>query len=287
MTRSGGSRVGLAAAAALVALVASGCVAPPPSVIVYGQESPSQFLELYRPSGPGPFPVVVWYHGGGLATGSRMELPAPFRDALLNRGYAVATVEYRLLAEATWPAAALDAKRAVRHLQEHAAELRLDPGRVVASGHSAGGLLAMMVALARNAPGQQLPGGDPALQGALTFAAPVDIARSMDDNPDLVPVVRQQLRCAPAPAPCDLTPVDPRTHLDSADPPLAMGDSTADKVITTWHTTQMREQADTAGYTKLTTKTIDGMPHELVNALWDPNDYLAWLDAVLPAPPTT
>lgn len=110
-------------------------------------------LDLHLPDGDGPFPVVLWIHGGGWQEGSRVWLPdsiAPFglHERLLARGYAVADVDYRLSAEAPYPAQLIDVQSAIQWLRHHAEQLRLDPGRFATLGESAGGHLAAMAGLA-------------------------------------------------------------------------------------------------------------------------------------------
>lgn len=110
-------------------------------------------LDLHIPStGDGPFPTVLWIHGGGWQEGSRIWLPdsiAPFglHDKLLARGYAVADVDYRLALEARYPAQLVDVQSAIRWLRAFAGELRLDPARFATLGESAGGHLAAMAGL--------------------------------------------------------------------------------------------------------------------------------------------
>lgn len=102
-------------------------------------------MELLVPSGaPGPVPVVVWIHGGGWFQGSRLPIPAGV-SALCSRGYAVASIDYRLVPDAIWPAQLQDCKGAVRWLRAHADQYGLDPDRIAAWGESAGGQLAAML----------------------------------------------------------------------------------------------------------------------------------------------
>ncbi len=129
--------------------VAQGCTTM--SGIVYGTYVDSHgatqnlALDLLVPSGAsGPFPVVLWIHGGGWSTGSRSPVPAPVAD-LCGHGYAVAAVDYRLSTVALWPAQIEDCKGAVRFLRAHAAQYGLDPDRFAAWGASAGGELAAML----------------------------------------------------------------------------------------------------------------------------------------------
>jgi acetyl esterase/lipase len=105
-------------------------------------------LELMVPSGAAsPAPVVIWIHGGGWSSGSRLPIPSRV-SALCARGYAVASIDYRLSNVARWPAQIQDCRGAVRWLRAHAAEYNLDPHRFAAWGESAGGHLAVMLGTA-------------------------------------------------------------------------------------------------------------------------------------------
>jgi acetyl esterase/lipase len=102
-----------------------------------------QKLDLYLPENPkGPLPVIIWVHGGAWFLGSKDECPAVF---FAQRGYAVASVGYRLSQHAIFPAQIEDCKAAVRWLRAHAAEYGLDPKRIGAWGASAGGHLVALL----------------------------------------------------------------------------------------------------------------------------------------------
>ncbi len=103
-------------------------------------------LELYRPTtGAGPFKTVVFVHGGGWRQGDALG-SAGIATRMVCRGYAVASVNYRLSATALFPAQIQDVKAAVRYLRANAATLNLDPNRFASFGNSAGGHLAALVA---------------------------------------------------------------------------------------------------------------------------------------------
>lgn len=104
-------------------------------------------LDLLVPSGAGPFPVVVWIHGGGWLSGSRTPIPSNV-SALCTLGYAVASVDYRLTDVAVWPTQIQDCRGAVRWLRAHAGTYNLDPDRFAAWGSSAGAHLASMLGTA-------------------------------------------------------------------------------------------------------------------------------------------
>lgn len=109
-------------------------------------------MDLHLPADDGPWPVLFWIHGGGWQSGSRLWLPdsiAPFgfHDRLTRRGYAVADVDYRLSAEAPFPAQFDDVQAAIRWTRAHASDFGLDPGRFAALGESAGAHLAVLAGM--------------------------------------------------------------------------------------------------------------------------------------------
>lgn len=111
----------------------------PDATVAYGYESDNQIFDIYLPAAAtNPSPVVVAIHGGAFAFGNRFsELNALAK--LLDRGWAVASVEYRLSGEAPFPAAVCDVKQAVTHLRGHSKKWNLDPRFIAAWGRSAGG----------------------------------------------------------------------------------------------------------------------------------------------------
>lgn len=105
----------------------------------------AQKLDLYLPvGGDGPHPLVVWIHGGSWQSGSKDGIPARVREFAV-RGYAVASVGYRLSHQARYPAQIEDCKPAVRWLRSQAPQYGIDPERIGAWGASAGGHLAALL----------------------------------------------------------------------------------------------------------------------------------------------
>ena len=103
---------------------------------------PRQALDLYLPAKEHPLPLIIWVHGGAFRAGSK-EQGAPV--AYLSKGYALASINYRLSQHAIYPAQIEDCKAAVRWLRAHAAQYSLDPERFGAWGPSAGGHLVAML----------------------------------------------------------------------------------------------------------------------------------------------
>lgn len=102
-----------------------------------------QVLDLYLPKSSGqPRPLVIWVHGGGWRAGDKAGGPwLP----LFEKGFAVASINYRLSQHAVFPAQIEDCKAAVRWLRQHAEEHELDPQRFGAWGSSAGGHLVALL----------------------------------------------------------------------------------------------------------------------------------------------
>jgi acetyl esterase/lipase len=101
-----------------------------------------QKLDLFLPKDGANLPLIINIHGGAFRMGSKEQgVPTEY----LARGYAVASINYRLSQHARFPAQIEDCKAAVRWLRAHAGEYRLDPNRIAAWGASAGGHLAAML----------------------------------------------------------------------------------------------------------------------------------------------
>ena len=126
-------------------------------------------------TGNGPFPFVLCFHGGGWQLGDKKS----FREEiykLAERGYAGATIEYRLAPDAKWPAQLEDARAAVRYFRSRASELKIDPGRFGAMGGDAGGHIALMLALVSAQDEKDKPLGQSSrIQAVVNYFGPTDL----------------------------------------------------------------------------------------------------------------
>jgi acetyl esterase len=112
---------------------------------------------LYTPSGHGPFPVLVYFHGGGWVIGNLEAYDATCRALTNAAGCIVVAMEYRLAPEHKFPAAPEDCYAAARWVAANASAIGGDPRRVAIGGDSAGGNLTAVVAqIARNRGGPAL-----------------------------------------------------------------------------------------------------------------------------------
>jgi len=156
--------------------------------IVYGAD-PLQFGELWLPKGEGPHPVVVLVHGGcWRADLPGLELMDYAAADLRAAGKAVWNIEYRRIGHAGggYPGSFQDVADGLDHLRALAGPHHLDLDRVVVSGHSAGGHLAVWALsrprLARTSP---LHAAEPLkLRGVVALAGIIDLEAYHADGPD-------------------------------------------------------------------------------------------------------
>jgi len=143
---------------------------------------------------------------GALLAGARL---GPLRDALTARGFAVASIDYRLAPAARWPAPLLDARCAVRFLQANAAALNVDPARITALGTGTGGTLASLLGVARDAAAP--------VRAVAALAAPADF-----DFTGLDPVTRASILVALGRAPETLRAASPLAYPAAGAPPFLL-----------------------------------------------------------------
>ena len=174
-------------------------------------------------------PLIIWVHGGAWRAGSRSDVPI---KALLQGGFSIASVDYRLSPEAKFPAQIHDIKAAIRFLREHANRFRVDPDRFVIAGSSAGGHLAALVGVS---------GGDADLEGNVGVGAKTSsrvqaivsfygasnlqsiLSQSTPHGLSVrVPALQLLLGGHPTEVPDMAEQASPVAYVDPADPPLML-----------------------------------------------------------------
>lgn len=110
---------------------------------------PAAVLDILQPKTRSEgAPAVIVFHGGGWVHSGKESAYRSLCLPYLERGFVVANVEYRVASQATAPAAVKDALDATHWFFKHAREYQVDPRRIVVTGGSAGGHLALMVGMA-------------------------------------------------------------------------------------------------------------------------------------------
>jgi acetyl esterase len=104
-------------------------------------------VRVYTPHGNGPFPVLVWFHGGGWVIGSLESADGTCRRLTAGAACTVVSVAYRLAPEWKFPTAAEDSYAATVWVARNAPSINVDTSRLAVGGDSAGGNLATVVAL--------------------------------------------------------------------------------------------------------------------------------------------
>jgi acetyl esterase/lipase len=158
-------------------------------------------MDVYEPAAGAarPAPVALYVHGGGFVFGDRKlrglgatlanhagALVPQLRAALNQRGFVVASIDYRLPPLSRWPAQIEDAKCAVRFLRAHAAALGIDPGRIGAWGSSAGGDLVSLLGVTGPRAGFDhgpYPGQSSAVQAVVDMFGAADATDLHDSEP--------------------------------------------------------------------------------------------------------
>lgn len=155
-------------------------------------------LDLYVPAdGARSGAAIVYLHGGGWAVGTRRRFgrafiarsPTPL-DLLAQAGFVVATADYRLSGEARFPAQLHDVKATIRWVRGNAAQLGVDPARLMLWGESAGGHLAVLAGLTGDMPELEGEVGDQvdrssAVSGVVDWYGPLNLlSLSSQHRPD-------------------------------------------------------------------------------------------------------
>jgi acetyl esterase/lipase len=123
--------------------------------IPYANDTLKQhMLDIYLPdTGKSSYPLIVWIHGGGWRMGDKYGDMGYMKHTVkefIQKGYAIASIDYRWSTKAIFPAQIQDCNRAVEFLFLHASKYKLDKDRIGVIGFSAGGHLASLLGLSNN-----------------------------------------------------------------------------------------------------------------------------------------
>jgi acetyl esterase/lipase len=179
-------------------------------------------MDVYYPQSGGPWPVLLFVHGGGWEAGDKSDLMLTPTEA----GFLVASINYRLYPAFHFPAMIEDVKCAVRYLRAHARQYNLDPERIAVMGHSAGGHLAALAGTADKSAGWDVGpylAQSSRVQAVVVIAGPADLTQLFPkDVTDLFKNVF---------LPGDPAAASPVTYASADDPPFLIIQGDSDPVV--------------------------------------------------------
>jgi len=191
-------------------------------------------LDLYLPEKAHP-PLIVYVHGGAWRGGSKKENPL---RPLVDQGFALASIDYRLSTQAPFPAQAYDIKAAIRFLRAQQSQFGIDAHRIVIAGASAGGHLAALVGVTNgNKELEGHVGGNldqsSDVQGIISLFGASNFMTILEQSTDhgrsvRIPALQLLLGGLPAEKPELAKLASPVNHIDAHDPPLLLLHGDAD-----------------------------------------------------------
>jgi acetyl esterase/lipase len=212
----------------------------PPGVIyeadvVYGHGGQTPLhLDLARPeTASGPLACIVVIHGGGWRGGNYKQHVPQILD-FAKQGFAAATVQYRLVPNARWPAQIEDVKCAVRYLRANAKLYGIDKDRIGAIGFSAGAHLSMLLGTMDPKDGLEGEGGHPQesskVQAVVAYFGPTDLSQP-DFPPAVQPLLHDFLGATRDENPAAYKAASPVTYVDAQDAPVLIYHGTKDRLV--------------------------------------------------------
>ncbi|MGC9326833.1 MAG: alpha/beta hydrolase fold domain-containing protein [Candidatus Hinthialibacter sp.] len=232
--------------------------------IEYGKAGDKSLqLDLYRPKEfEKPAPGLIFIHGGAWKSGKRQDMKF-YAVHFAQKGYVCATVSYRLMKEALFPAAVQDVKCAVRWMRANAGKYYIDPERIAVSGNSAGGHLAMMIGYSSDVPELEGEGGyagvSSRVQAVINFYGPVDLTTDFAKKQD---GVVNFLGATYEENPQQFVFASPLSHLTKDDPPTLIFHGTIDSTVPIGQADALEQKLQSLGIDYVYDKFV-GWPHAM------------------------
>ncbi|HWN97517.1 MAG TPA: alpha/beta hydrolase [Methylomirabilota bacterium] len=186
-------------------------------------------LDLHLPRGKARSPLIVWVHGGAWRSGSKSSMPL---GKLVEEGYAIASVDYRLSPEARFPAQIHDIKAAIRFLRGHSGNWRVSSKKIVIAGDSAGAHLAALVGVSNGQPELEGSVGNDRtqssdVQGIISFYGAANLTTILSQSTPhglnvRIPALELLLGGQPTNVLALARLASPVFHVDRHDPPLLL-----------------------------------------------------------------
>lgn len=208
----------------------------PPDTKLYGNipyandTLKKHLLDIYIPANAkADIPLVVWVHGGAWMLNDKyadMSYMKKTIAAILNNGFALASIDYRYSTTAVFPAQIQDCNQALEFLYQHAAQYGFSKNKIALIGFSAGGHLANLLALSHNnqVASFYAQGAKKSfkINAVVDFYGPIDFLAMMKPQEENSPkdAVTTLLGAAPIDRPDLARVASPATYIDKNDPPF-------------------------------------------------------------------
>ncbi len=193
-------------------------------------------LDLYLPVGSGPHPLIIWIHGGAWVEGDK-DLPFDhLARKQVERGFALASINYRFSFEQLFPAQINDCKTAVRWLRANAGAYGLDSSTWIAWGASAGGHLAALLGTSGDVTTLEdttagYEGESSRVQAVIDWYGPTDFSQMGGGHDSPNSPESKLLGCAVPTCPDKVQEANPITYITADDPPFLIQHGTEDPAV--------------------------------------------------------
>jgi len=250
-------------------------------------------LDIYLPAkATASTPLVIWVHGGAWMLNDKYADMGYMKNTIrtiLEKGYALASIDYRHSTTAVFPAQIQDCNQAVEYLYNHAATYKLDKNKFVLMGFSAGGHLASLLALSnnQNQPGFYAGNKKPsfAIKAVLDFYGPSSFllfyGGADPTAPDETPVAKL-LGASPLKRPDLSNTASPVTYVDKNDPPFFIVHGEKDQDVPPVQSYLLKSYLDVA-HVRNELTVVKGAPHygEMFDTEEVRSKLFAFLDSVM------
>ena len=190
------------------------------------QGNSPQIMDVYFPEAGGPWPALVYVHGGAWMHGDKSEAGMLAR-LMTAQGYLVVSLNYRLYPAAQFPAMIQDVKCAIRSLRANAAQYNLDPNRIGAVGVSAGGHLVGLLGTTDTSAGWDVGeylDKSSRVQAVIAMAGVMDLSRKFP-NADIEAMKRVGF------GEYNVVEASPISHVTPDDPPFLLIHGDRDELV--------------------------------------------------------
>jgi acetyl esterase/lipase len=246
-----------------------------------GDTLKKHLLDIYLPAkATGKTPLIVWVHGGAWMLNDKYADMNYMKNTIrefLDKGYALASIDYRHSTTAVFPAQIQDCNQALEYLYDHADQYKFDRNRIALIGFSAGGHLASLLALSHdnNISAFYANGAKPkfSIKCVLDFYGPSDLIAASSSTDTSVNNARSPVAILLGAMPVDRPDIakraSPVTYVDKNDPPFFIVQGEKDQSVPNTQSKMLSAWLTLAGV-KNELVTVPGAPHygEMFDAEW-------------------